>query len=128
MSPGDSDLQPGQTYFLVGSFNQDSPFDESSLWIDPALGLTSPPGGALTSDSGETGGFNDNSVAVFDITSNTGLPNSGVLVGDVTVGTSFADVDPAPVSVPEPSSLMLLGTAAVALLAFTRRRSLGFAS
>lgn len=112
---------PGHTYFLVGSFVQGGT-DTSSLWINPAPGLSTAPTATLTSLSGQSGGFNDNSVAVFDVTSNPGLPTAGGLyVGDVRVGTTWKDVTPAS-TVPEPTSIVLVGLGATGLLLAARRR------
>lgn len=113
-----SDLQAGETYFLVGSFVESSSA-ASSLWIDPALGLSSPPATSLVSDSGENGGFGDNSVSTFVLTSNPGLPNSGLDVDEVRVGTSWQDVTPA--VVPEPSTLALLGIGLIGMVVGSRR-------
>ena len=114
-----SDLTPGQTYFLVASFVKGSP-DTSSLWIDPALGLSSAPSPDLSQMGSNPGGFGDGDVAVLALTSNTGLPNSGLVADEVRVGTTWQDVTPA--TVPEPSSWALFALGALGMFVLVGRR------
>jgi hypothetical protein len=118
-----SDYAVGTTLFLAADFISGAP-DTSSLWINPQLGLSSAPSPDFTSNSGEAGGFGDNLVDVFDLASNPGDPTggNGVVVDEVRVGTTFADVTPAGAALPEPGGLGLVTLGAGLLLRGRRAR------
>jgi hypothetical protein len=98
-----SDLAFGTTYTVVSSY--DSAHTDGSLWINPTTLLSAPLG--TTTDAG----FSDASTAyAFRQSAVTG--NAIITVGDLQVGTSFADV----VSVPEPASLGIIALTGMALL------------
>ena len=117
---GAADLTPGHTYSLVASFVKGSPEDTSGLWIDRALGLSSAPSPDLNQTGSNPGGLGDVDVAVLALTSNTGLPNSGLAADEVRDGTTWQDVTPA--TVPEPSSWALFALGAIGVFVLDGRR------
>jgi hypothetical protein len=104
-----SDLAFGTTYTVVSSFNSSA--TDGSLWIDPTSLLSAPLG--TTTDTG----FSD-AVTSYAFRQSLTAGNAIITVGDLQVGTSFADV----VSVPEPASLGIIALIGMALL---RRRNQG---
>lgn len=103
------------TYFLVGMFQKtvsgaSNPYTKATFWLNP--GSTLDPASA----TGATGTGLLSSFGILGLRSNSvnqNAPADTILVDEIRVGTTFADV------VPEPSTT-LLGT--LGLLALLRRR------
>ena len=97
--------------FLVAEINFLAGADTVSLYINPTVGFAAPDVIPTT-----------NSVADFNfdrIRIQSGFNTAPFKFDEVRIGTTYADVSPAPV--PEPTSMILLGISGAALLARRRR-------
>lgn len=96
-------------------------FDNAYMWVNPNLAVE-PSTATAAVKSENLFDFTFNRVRPFaggyDATG--GRPNAQLNIDELRVGELFADV--APIAVPEPASIALLGVGAVALAAFRRRK------
>lgn len=88
----------GRTDLLVLRANLQAGADQFTLWVNRALGGADPASSDafISFDIGDVSGLVLYSTGAFS-------------VDEIRVGTTYADVAPAPAAVPEPSSLVLLG-------------------
>lgn len=124
-SPSNITLQAGTTYFIVGSYQivSGSGNDTVSLWVAPAsssFGATSPAASvSVTSgtDLATTSGLNN--IIIQQMTGSALLPS--LLIDELRVGTTWADVTPV-AAIPEPSSAAaLIGGLAIGFAGLRRR-------
>jgi len=111
----------GATIFIVGgyTFNSSASDDVSSLWINPdssTFAAGSAPGGALTTSAGAD--ITASSIASFLIRE-AATTQPSVLLDELRVGASWADVTP----VPEPAVPMLSGAGLLAFMFWRRLRA-----
>ncbi|HZV35860.1 MAG TPA: PEP-CTERM sorting domain-containing protein [Verrucomicrobiae bacterium] len=112
----------GDTLFLVGSYTfvTGTANDTASMWINPdssTFGAGTAPASTLTSSSSSESDIAQ--IASFMLRDGSAL-EPGVIVDDLRVGASWADVTPA---VPEPGTTVLcgLGFGVLALIGWSRR-------
>ena len=101
---GGPNLQTGTSYFLVGHLFKSggsSEYDRFSLWVDPAFSDSASP---LATSSG-TSSFGNVATLGWRLV-NMDLDDQ-VVVNNLTIGATWADV--VPTAIPEPSSLAMLG-------------------
>jgi hypothetical protein len=92
--------------------------DEFALWVDPgSLGAGSAPGGNISITSG-TDQPNFTSFWFTKMTVGWSAAPVDLYLDELRVGTTWAQVTPA---VPEPSTVVLLGVAAMGLITCYRR-------
>ncbi|MGV3532070.1 MAG: PEP-CTERM sorting domain-containing protein [Chthoniobacteraceae bacterium] len=110
----------GETKLIVFklSLNVDGTNDFGQMFVNPALGQSAPDGAPIAESQMnllkwfQTVGFSS-SLQGFD------GPSSEFIFDEFRMGSTYADVTP---TIPEPSSLLLLGTAGAALIGSRRRR------
>ena len=125
-SPSNVTLQAGTTYFIVGSYQivSGGANDAVSLWVAPAsssFGGAAPTASvSVTSgtDLATTTGLNN--IIIQQTTGSALLPS--LLIDELRVGTTWADVTPVFSSVPEPASAAaLFGVFAFGCVGLRRR-------
>jgi hypothetical protein len=109
---------PGQTLFLVLSytFGPNAMDDVAKLWVNPIPGSLEGDNTAVVTATG-VADVTNNQIQAFFLRNNSVEPAS-TLVDDLRVGTSWADVTPAP----EPSTLALFALSALGFLGRRTRR------
>ena len=100
--------------FLVAEINFLPGADNVSLYINPTPGLVAPDG---TPTTASVISFNFDRIRI-----QTGFNTAAFKFDEIRIGTTYADVSPA--SVPEPTSMILLGISGTALLARRRGRAI----
>jgi PEP-CTERM motif len=105
----------GTTLFIVGSytFNPSTSDDVSQLWINPTIGSATAPAATVSA----TGGSDLSTIASFVLFDRNAIEPSGT-IDELRIATSWADVT----GVPEPSSMVLAGFGALALVSWCRAR------
>jgi hypothetical protein len=119
------DLNPGQTYFVVGSFTEGATpgtGGSSSIWLDPSsatFGGTAPAADGITLGTYSTSATVDHTDSIIiGAGIAAGAAPSETHIDEIKVGDTWASVT----TVPEPSTLVLAGLGTLALVSWHRAR------